>query len=94
MSCDGWGVGDSCKARVAFKARQKQMNGPDSVTQIRAGDEGTVQEKLAHLHMLYVLWKRLGQVLPVTHEQVHLLDRTPSTDDESESSTNKGLLES
>lgn len=94
MSCEGWGVGDRCKARVAFEARQKQMNGPDSVSQIYAGDEGRVREKLAHVHMLYVLWDRLGKSLPITHEQVHLLDRIPSAGNDSFSSTEGGLLES
>ena len=75
MSCDGWSVGDRCKARVAFQALQKQSGGPDIVTQIYAGDEGTVREKFSNIHMLYVLWRRLNQSLPVSHEQVHLLDK-------------------
>ena len=75
MSCDGWSVGDSCRARVAFLVRAKQMGGPDLVTQINAGDEGTVKQKLSDLHMLYVLWKRLNKSLPVSHEQIHQLDK-------------------
>ena len=79
MSCDGWSVGDRCRARVAFLAREKVMavggEAPDVVTQICAGDEGTVQQKFSHLHMLYVLWIRLNKALPVWHDQVHLLDK-------------------
>lgn len=77
MSCDGWGVGDRCRARVAFVARERQVGGPDLVTEIQAGDEGTVREKIATMHMLYVLWQRLNRSLPVSHDQVHLLDRVP-----------------
>lgn len=75
MSCQGWSVGDRCRARVAFLAREKQIGGPDLVTQIDAGDEGNVSQKYSDLHMLYVLWRRLNRSLPVSHEQVHLLDR-------------------
>ena len=75
MSCDGWSVGDKCRARVAFQARQKQSGGPDIVTQIYAGEEGTVRDKFSHVHMLYVFWKRLNESLPITHDQVHLLDK-------------------
>jgi hypothetical protein len=51
------------------------VEGPDYTTQIRAGDEGTVREKYSHLHMLYVLWGRLNRSLPVTREQIDLLDK-------------------
>ena len=77
MSCNGWSVGDRCRARVAFQAIEKQTHGPDLLTQIDAGDEGTVREKFSDLHMLYVWWNRLNQSLPVIHDQVHLLDRIP-----------------
>ena len=75
MSCDGWSVGDRCRARVAFLAREKQIGGPDVVTQINAGDEGSVTQKYSNLHMLYVLWQRLNRSLPVSHEQVHNLEK-------------------
>lgn len=75
MSCDGWSVGEKCRARVAFMVREKQMNGPDVVTHIDAGDEGNVRQKISNMHMLYVFWTRLQKSLPTTHEQVHLLDK-------------------
>ena len=41
MSCDGWGVGDRCRAMVAFQTIERQMHGSDITTQIYAGDEGS-----------------------------------------------------
>ena len=54
---------------------EKQIGGPDIVTQIHAGDEGTVQQKVHH--MLYVLWSRLNKSLPVLKDQIRLLDKIP-----------------
>ncbi len=75
MSCDGWSVGDRCRVRVAFAAVEKQIGGQDIVTSLNVGDQGTVQEKHAHLHMLYVFWGRLKRALPISHDQIHLLDK-------------------
>ncbi len=74
MSCHGWGVGMKCRAQVAFLAREKQMGGPDLVTQIFAGDEGTVTSVHSAIHMLYVLWQRLNRSLPVTEDQIQHLE--------------------
>jgi hypothetical protein len=60
---------------VAFQVQQLQMGGPPLVTQINAGDQGTVQVKHAQAHMLSVFWDRLKRVLPITHDQVHKLRR-------------------
>src|SRR2546425_10800610 len=60
MSCDLFGVGDRCRAAVAFQAQELVVNGPPQVKQIEAGDVGTVREKIdhePHSHMLYVFWR-------------------------------------
>lgn len=75
MSCDGWSVGDRCRVRVGFAAVEKQRGGPDLETPLTVGDEGTVSKKVPHVHMLYVFWQRLKKDLPVSHGQIHLLDR-------------------
>lgn len=73
MSCDGWSVGDRCRARVAFQTRL--IGGPRGLRQIYVGDEGIVRRKLPEVHMLSVWWNRLNETLIVSHDQVHLLDK-------------------
>jgi hypothetical protein len=75
MSCDGWGVGNRCRARKNFVARILQVGGHERQFEIRAGDEGEVTDILPGHHMLYVFWPRLDSTLPVTHDQIRMLER-------------------
>lgn len=77
MSCDGWEVGDRCRARAAFAVIEQQIGGTPQTTTIDVGDEGVVTQKLNQLpeHMLYVLWQRFNRNLPVNHLQMHLLEK-------------------
>ena len=77
MSCEGWGVGDRCRARRAMTVQELQVGGPALQSTIQKDDEGTVRQKFAQRHQLAVFWDRLRKLLVLDHEQIHNLDKIP-----------------
>ena len=74
MSCEGWGVGDRCRATEEIHVKEKK-DGAIQVAIIKEGDEGVVTDKYADVHQLQVFWAHLRRKLVLEHFQIHLLEK-------------------
>ena len=75
MSCEGWGVGDRCRAKEDVHVKEKMKTGEFKLTAIAKGEEGLVREKYADVHRLKILWLTLMRELVLEHDQIHLLEK-------------------
>ena len=75
MSCDGWSVGDRCRAMQNISVSQMVAGGGTQTTVINAGDEGEVKNKNAKVHSLAVFWQRLSRQITLNHEQIHQIEK-------------------
>jgi hypothetical protein len=78
MSCEGWGVGDRCRATEDVHVKEKMKTGEIKVTTIAKGEEGLVREKYAEVHKLKIFWLTLMRELVLEHHQIHMLKKVAS----------------
>jgi hypothetical protein len=70
MSCDGWGVGDKCKAKEGFAAFAPRL---ERVVFIRDGEEGeitNIQNLIPHRHVVTVYWRELDVELEIPEREL------------------------
>jgi len=76
MSCNGWSVGERCRAesQIVFQAKNRK----DRPIVVRDGDEGSVEAIRRDQHIMTVYWDRLQQTLELDHDQIHQIRKLES----------------
>ena len=72
MSCEGWGVGDTCRALVVFDFERRSFD---------VGTAGSIVRKDPVRHELQVQWRGAIEPMLLTHEEIHrIIGERPGPD--------------